>query len=134
MGGAARGLLLSLYRKRREGDAWGQVDRGRRVRQASCMSMQAFTRNHSDHSNNTGFQFEFFCDKCGNGWRSAFVTSKTGFAAGILGMAGSFFGGGFAAAANAGNQAKDLLRGKAWDSAFADAVAEGKGHFKQCTR
>ncbi|MBI3723634.1 zinc ribbon domain-containing protein [bacterium] len=98
------------------------------------MSMTAFTRNYTDHSSQTGFQFEFFCDKCGNGWRSEFVASKSGLVAGLLGVAGSFFGGNVATAAAAGNTAKDFLRGKAWDSAYAAAIDEGKAHFKQCTR
>ena len=48
------------------------------------MSTQPFTRNYRDHSNDTGFQFEFFCDKCGNGHRSSYQTSGMGFAASML--------------------------------------------------
>ncbi|HEX3594381.1 MAG TPA: hypothetical protein VHU80_04745 [Polyangiaceae bacterium] len=33
------------------------------------MSSQPFTRNYTDHSNDTGFQFEFFCDKLQPGAR-----------------------------------------------------------------
>jgi hypothetical protein len=97
------------------------------------MSMVAFTKNHADHSNQQGFQFEFFCDKCGSGWRSPFKPNKLGFAAGILGAASSLFGG-LSSAANAGRQMNDLLRGKAWDEAFAETAEEGKQHFKQCKR
>ncbi|MBR6312097.1 MAG: zinc ribbon domain-containing protein [Oscillospiraceae bacterium] len=39
--------------------------------------LHAFTRNHSDHSTEAGFQFEFFCDCCGNGFKSTFVPSST---------------------------------------------------------
>ena len=39
--------------------------------------LHAFTRNHSDHSTEAGFQFEFFCDCCGNGFKSTFVASST---------------------------------------------------------
>ncbi len=98
------------------------------------MSMTAFTRNYHDHSNDQGFQFEFLCDKCGNGWRSGFQTNTVGIAASIFRVAGSLFGGGFNNAANAGQAAKDMLRGKAWDDAFGAAVGEGKARFKQCTR
>src|SRR5438132_1636816 len=98
------------------------------------MSMTPFTRNYTDHSNDQGFQFEFHCDKCGNGWRTEFKSNSIGFAAGILNIAGSFFGGRLSSVAHAGNQAKDMLRGKAWDEAFAACVAEGKAHFKQCSR
>ena len=33
-----------------------------------------FTRNYSDLSTDNGFQFEFFCDRCGNGYRTEFDT------------------------------------------------------------
>jgi hypothetical protein len=98
------------------------------------MSMTAFTRNYVDHSNDQGFQFEFKCDKCGNGWRSAYQTNTMGVAASIFRVAGSMFGGVLGRAAYAGDAAKDMLRGKAWDDAFATSVVEGKAHFKQCTR
>jgi hypothetical protein len=35
-----------------------------------------FTRNYNDLSTETGFQFEFTCDRCGTGYRRA---SKPGF-------------------------------------------------------
>ena len=92
-----------------------------------------FTRNYSDHSNDTGFQFEFHCDKCGNGWRSSFQGSGLGLAASFLRAASSLFGG-LNAAASAGDHVKDALRGKAWDDAFAAAVGEGRKRFKQCTK
>ncbi len=98
------------------------------------MSGTAFTKNHSDHSNDTGYQFEFFCDKCGNGWRSSFQANKLGMAQSFFRAAGSLFGGGLERAAYATGQAKDMLRGKAWDDAFAVATAEGRVKFKQCSR
>jgi hypothetical protein len=96
--------------------------------------MTAFTKNHSDHSNDTGFQFEFFCDKCGSGWRSDFKTNTASIATGFLRAASSLFGGALGSAASAGDHVKDMLRGRAWDEAFAEANAQGKGRFKQCTR
>jgi hypothetical protein len=98
------------------------------------MAMIQFTRNYTDHSNDTGFQFEFHCDKCGNGWRSAWKANKVGFAAGIFRTAANIFGGTLSSVARASEGAKDLLRGQAWDDAFAECVNEGKQHFKQCTR
>jgi hypothetical protein len=98
------------------------------------MSGTTFTSNNRDHSNEQGFQWEFFCDKCGNGWRSQFKTNKLGVAASFLRAAGSFFGGTAARASWAGEHLKDALRGGAWDEAFAEAIAEGKAKFKQCTR
>ena len=39
--------------------------------------LHSFTRNHTDHSTESGFQFEFFCDCCGDGFKSTFVSSST---------------------------------------------------------
>jgi hypothetical protein len=94
----------------------------------------AFTRNYTDHSNDTGYQFEFHCDKCGNGYRSSFVTSKLGMASSLLKAAGSLFGGGLSSAGWGADHVKDAFRGKAWDDAFAAAISEVKPKFKQCTR
>ena len=95
---------------------------------------QSFTRNYTDHSNATGFQFEFFCDKCGNGYRSSFQVSKLGLAAGLLRAAGSLFGGALSSAGSGADQVKDVLRGQAWDEAFREANDEIRPKFHQCTR
>ncbi|HEY5957281.1 MAG TPA: zinc ribbon domain-containing protein [Polyangiaceae bacterium] len=97
------------------------------------MTTQPFTRNYSDHSNDTGFQFEFFCDKCGNGHRSSFTRSNVGFAASLLKAAGSLFGGALYQAGRGADHLKDALRGPAWDSAYKDAVDECRSQFRQCT-
>ena len=39
--------------------------------------LHSFTRNYNDLSTEAGFQFEFFCDCCGNGFKSTFVESTT---------------------------------------------------------
>ncbi len=57
------------------------------------MALIQFTRNHTDHSTDKGFQFEFFCDRCGNGFMSEFKSSVTGMAASALHAAGNLFGG-----------------------------------------
>ena len=99
------------------------------------MSMIEFTRNYSDHSNDQGFQFEFHCDKCGNGYMTPFIASKLGMGAGFLKAAAGLFGSSaLDRVASASGQVKDSLRGKARDDAFASAVQEGKTHFKKCTR
>lgn len=98
------------------------------------MSAIAFTKNYTDHSNAQGYQFEFHCDNCHNGYRSSYVASKMGLATGLLGAAASLFGGMASQAANAGEHLKDAMRGKNWDDAFAAAVAEIKPKFFQCTR
>lgn len=98
------------------------------------MSSTPFTRNYTDHSNGTGFQFEFHCDHCGSGYRSSFSTNKLGVAAGLLSAAGSLFGGAFSNAGWGANEVKDTFRGEAWDRAFAEAIQEIKPRFHQCSR
>lgn len=99
------------------------------------MGVIAFTRNYSDHSNDTGYQFEFHCDKCGNGYRSTFQASTLGVGSKIAKGLGSLFGGNSLwAAGNAADHLKDGLRGPAWDKAFQAAIEEIKPKFHQCTR
>lgn len=99
------------------------------------MGNTAFTRNFTDRSNDTGYQFEFHCDKCGNGFRSSFQTSALGVGSKIAkGLGGLFRGSPLWAAGNAAAHMKDGLRGPAWDSAFEKAIAEIKPKFHQCTR
>lgn len=98
------------------------------------MALISFTSNHTDHSSDKGFQFEFHCDSCGNGHMSLFQASKIGMAGGFLRAAGSIFGGSLGKVADAGDHIKDNLRGKGRDEAFAKAVAEAKTFFKQCSR
>ena len=99
------------------------------------MGSIAFTRNYTDHSNETGYQFEFHCDKCGNGYRSTFQASALGVGSKIAKGLGSLFGGGgLFAAGQAGEYMKDGLRGPHWDTAFQKAIDEIKPKFHQCTR
>jgi hypothetical protein len=98
------------------------------------MASSPFTRNYTDHSNNEGFQFEFFCDKCGNGFRSSFAPNALGLASDLLKAAGSIFGGAVARAGWGADHVKDAFRGKAWDDAYSAAIAECKPRFRQCGR
>ncbi|MFZ5890639.1 MAG: double zinc ribbon domain-containing protein [Myxococcota bacterium] len=98
------------------------------------MTSQAFTRNHRDHSNDTGFQFEFFCDKCGNGHRSSFKHNAVGVAASVIKAAGALFGGAAYRAGWGADHVKDALRGPAWDAAFKEAIEECRPRFRQCTQ
>lgn len=99
------------------------------------MGLIQFTNNVTDHSNQQGYQFEFHCDKCGNGYMSSFQPSKVGMAGGFLRAASGFFGGGaLGEMASAGDYLRDATRGQARDAAFAHAVTEAKPFFKQCSR
>ena len=98
------------------------------------MAMIQFVNNYDDLSTDRGYQFKFYCDKCGNGFMSRFQPSTIGTAGSLLRAAGDLFGGW---ASSAGNSAYELQRsvgGKAHDEALEKAVAEGKAHFHQCSR
>ena len=96
--------------------------------------MIQFVANHEDLSTDRGYQFKFYCDKCGNGYMSRYEASALGTAGSLLRSAGDLFGGWLG---SAGNSAYDIQRsvgGRAHDEALARAVAEGKEHFHQCSR
>src|ERR1044071_7987010 len=98
------------------------------------MALIKFTANHEDLSTDRGYQFKFFCDKCGNGYMSECQTSLTGTAGGLLRAAGNIFGGILSSAGNSAYEIQRATGGKEHDAAIEKAVEEAKGYFKQCTR
>lgn len=93
-----------------------------------------FTRNYNDLSTDHGFQFEFFCDRCGTGYRTRFQASALGTVSSALGAAGNLLGGVFGRAADIGEQARSATWEKAHDDAFVHATEELKPDFVQCPR
>ena len=93
-----------------------------------------FTRNYSDLCTTKGFQFEFYCDRCGSGYRTRFKPSVTGTVAGVLESAGSLLGGIFNSAADIGERVRSASWEKAHDEAFVEATQELKPDFVQCPR
>ena len=93
-----------------------------------------FTRNYSDQSTTKGFQFEFYCNRCGTGYRTRFQNFAMGTVSGALDAANSLFGGFFGQAANLGEQARSATWEKAHDEAFTKAMQELKPDFAQCPR
>lgn len=93
-----------------------------------------FTRNYSDNSTDKGFQFEFYCDRCGTGYRTGFQTFAIGNVSGALDAASSLFGGLFNQAADLGERVRSAAWEKAHDAAFSKAVEELKPDFIQCPR
>ncbi len=96
--------------------------------------MIQFVANYDDLSTDRGYQFKFYCDKCGNGHMSAYDASVMGTASSLLRAAGDFFGG---VLGNAGQSAYDVQRavgGSGHDAALRKAVEQGKQYFRQCTR
>ena len=93
-----------------------------------------FTDNYQDLSTQSGFQFKFICESCGNGYMSSFKASKSGMATGLLRGAGGLLGGFMGNAGNSAQQLQDLISGPAHDKALQDAVEEIKPLFVQCKR
>jgi membrane protease subunit (stomatin/prohibitin family) len=93
-----------------------------------------FTRNYSDTSTGQGFQFEFYCDRCGTGYRTRFRPSAIGTVTSALDAANSLFGGMFSKAVDMGERARSAAWEKAHDDAFVVAMEELKPDFIQCPR
>ena len=98
------------------------------------MATVEFTGNYQDLSTDRGYQFKFYCEKCGNGYMSTFQTSKLGMAASAAQVAGNLFGGLFGRAADTAYEIQRAVGGPAHDAALKEAVAEIRPMFKQCTR
>ncbi|NJD20547.1 MAG: zinc ribbon domain-containing protein [Gemmatimonadetes bacterium] len=93
-----------------------------------------FTNNYHDLSSQRGFQFKFFCEKCGNGYMSTFQASKLGTAAAAANAAASLLGGIFGRAAQTAETLQSMAAGPQHDAALEEAVQEISPLFKQCTR
>lgn len=93
-----------------------------------------FVKNYNDNSTERGFQFKFFCDKCGNGYVSRFQPNVAGTASGLLNAAEGIFGNFLGGAGQGARQLGRAVGSKAHDAALERAVQEAKNHFKQCTR
>ena len=113
------------------------------------MTLQPFTKNFSDNSTEAGFQFTFFCDLCGDGYKTGFVESRTYKKKGLFNMLGQAAGmlGQLTGQSSLGYQ---LERGagavsatfsgmspewhKEHEAAFDAAQNEAQGHFKRCPK
>lgn len=93
-----------------------------------------FTDNVRDLSNYEGYQFEFHCERCGNGYRSAFVRDKMEMGRGALRAVGSFFGGKIQDLSRSAEQwqVNRSTNSPAKDKALTAAVQEITPSFRQC--
>ncbi|HEX3743523.1 MAG TPA: zinc ribbon domain-containing protein [Bryobacteraceae bacterium] len=98
------------------------------------MSLIQFTRNHNDHSTDKGYQFEFFCDRCHNGFMSAFAPSAMGMASTAARTLGSIFGGVLGNVSNSAYEIERAVQGPGHDKAFREAIEEAKPNFHQCPK
>jgi membrane protease subunit (stomatin/prohibitin family) len=89
-----------------------------------------FVRNYDDFSTERGFQFEFYCERCGTTFRTEFQALMTSAVSDLLGTASTIFGGIFA------GDVSERVRSSSWqqshDQAFLAAVTEAKPEFFQC--
>lgn len=92
-----------------------------------------FTDNFSDLSNADGYQFEFRCERCGNGYRSAFRRDPRAAGQKIARGLGNLFGGQLSQFTS---MAENLLdrstNSPAKDEALRAATAEIGPRFHQC--
>jgi hypothetical protein len=98
------------------------------------LSEIAFSDNYSEVSDNSGFQFEFYCEHCRDAWRTEYKRYLAGTASGILDTASSLLGGLFGGAARVGDHVRDAGYRMARDKAFAEAIEGAKVHFHRCRR
>ena len=93
-----------------------------------------YVSNYTDHSTDQGFQFEFFCNRCGSGFRTPFRACAAGTVASVLDTANSLFGGVLGRAADVGERVRSATWERAHDQAFKQATEEMKPQFIQCPR
>jgi hypothetical protein len=83
---------------------------------------------------NAGFQFEFFCERCNDTWRSEFVPFRSGQASGWIGRASGLLGGVLGGAGEALEGLAESRWGQVRDEAFQTAIRGAQGHFHRCAR
>ena len=92
-----------------------------------------FTDNIRDLSNNDGYQFEFRCERCGNGYRSAFQRDLRSTGQSIARGIGSLLGGRASQLSYAAGQFLDRgTNSVAKDRAMRQSVEEIAHRFHQC--
>lgn len=102
------------------------------------MAELKFSDNYSDLSQqsgvNAGFQFEFYCERCNDTWRTDFVPYRSGQASGWLSKAAGMFGGVLGGVGDAVEGVAQSGWGTARDEAFKEAVEQAKRHFHRCAK
>jgi hypothetical protein len=93
-----------------------------------------FTRNYNDISTEHGFQFEFVCDRCGNGSRTQFKPFTMGAVNNVLDTASSLLGGIFGQASNVSSRVTEAQRERAREEALLEAIEQIRPGFVQCPR
>ncbi len=98
------------------------------------MAVIEFTDNYDDLSTDQGFQFKFYCERCGNGYMSEFQGFTAGKATGLFRAAAGLLGGSAHRIADSAYEIQRAIGGPAHDRALKAAIAEIRPHFHQCSR
>jgi hypothetical protein len=101
-----------------------------------------FSNNHRDYSNqygnDAGFEFEFYCQRCSDTWRSGFEPYKAARAAGWIRRAANMAHGATSSIGwDVANGVDGLVESgwhKARDASFKEAIVAAEGHFNRCGR
>ncbi|WP_406172323.1 double zinc ribbon domain-containing protein [Streptomyces sp. NBC_00996] len=101
-----------------------------------------FSSNYRDqceqHGSGAGFQFDFYCSRCHDTWRSPFTPYNRGRMAGwaekASGLASGFLGSGGYGASRAVDGLAEAGWGPARDEAFRHAITGAQSHFNRCPR
>lgn len=100
------------------------------------MDLTFLTKRYVDRSKSTGFQFEFFCDRCDTGYKTPFRIHALGVVTSLWEATES---------QSEKEKAKELdfntlkkevskfiFKGKAWIEAYTEAIEEAQKYFKHC--
>jgi hypothetical protein len=102
------------------------------------LSEMRFSNNYRDlsveHGVNAGFQFEFYCEVCGDAFRTEFVPYKGGRASGWVNRTAGMLGGTLGRLSTAIEGVAESGFGKARDTAFAAAIERARSNFRRCAR
>lgn len=92
-----------------------------------------FTSNYEDLSTETGFQWEFHCERCQSGYRTKFDASATGVVSQALDVASGLIGV-LGRVSNTADRIHSATWEKEHDAAFVKAAKEIRPYFIQCPR
>ncbi len=102
------------------------------------MAEISFSNNYTDmchsHGVEAGFQFEFYCERCSDRWRTEFVPYRKAQASGWLSRAAGLLGGHAHNVGRAIDGLADAGWGNAKDEAFKEAIEQAKRHFHRCAK
>ena len=93
-----------------------------------------YTSNYTDHSTDAGYQFEFICEHCHNGYKSGFKTNPLGIGTKVARGFGSMFSQTLSNVGYSGGMLQDMTESQAKDKALREAIAECAPLFNQCHR